>query len=1002
MGGATAISEDNTKLDATSLAEILQRVEDDPAVKKLSLRRAGVTPSLAVQVADFLEENKTLTQVDLSGNRLGEHGAACLATSLAKNRALNSLVLADCGLAGDALAEWVAFFSDGVNRSLRHLCLADNQIDDGGAEALGTMLQTAKARQMHFDLRGNELTTQGMQVLADAMKTSCPTAVTDVQLGNNQDDDDPVAPVYRSRVEFYLRQHKAAIEQEKLLETFAQIEMSSLHVEVCHFAHVVLSIDDATLLAAALRHNHSITDLRLEDNALPEEGARRILRALQNNQSVLTLSLIDNNISDGGFRALNDLLRVPTIALSSVTVANPLHFSTENGLQLIAPCTGSALHYTLANYTLLTSLSLANCGLDDCMTGVLVSGIAWSGRLESLNLQRNSFGDRSVHVFVRMLQRCQKLYRLDLSSNAFTISGLLPLLPTVNAHPELRMLLLGRFLHSEKSVVSQLLDTVQQSETLVQIELATTTHRAFTGDRVKEVNARLKAVHGVSFEQENQWRATHTPQGADMLAAMGKAASASSRITVKTVRAASTFRVETDSIGEVKVDDSKYWGAQTQRSLENFPIGGARERMPMPVIKAFGVVKKCAAKYNLEKGKLDAAVAEKIIAAADDVIEGKLDDHFPLVVFQTGSGTQSNMNTNEVISNRAIEMAGGKLGSKSPVHPNDHVNMGQSSNDSFPTAMHIAAVQEIHRVLLPGLRKLHDALDAKVKEFDDIIKIGRTHTQDATPLTLGQEFSGYREQIALSIVRVERCLPNLYKLALGGTAVGTGLNTSKGYDAEIAKIIADETKLPFITAPNKFEALAAHDAVVEASGVMNTIACSLMKIANDIRFLGSGPRSGLGELTLPANEPGSSIMPGKVNPTQCEAITMVCAQVMGNHVAVTVGGSNGHFELNVFKPVMISNLLSSIRLIGDSCGAFTDNCVVGIEANRDQIDQLMKNSLMLVTALNPHIGYDKASKVAKKAHQDGATLRETVIALEYLTGEEFDRFVRPDEMVGPN
>ncbi|POM64065.1 Fumarate hydratase, mitochondrial [Phytophthora palmivora] len=476
----------------------------------------------------------------------------------------------------------------------------------------------------------------------------------------------------------------------------------------------------------------------------------------------------------------------------------------------------------------------------------------------------------------------------------------------------------------------------------------------------------------------------------------------SSRMTVKAVRAASTFRVETDSIGEVQVDDSKYWGAQTQRSLENFPIGGARERMPMPVIKAFGVVKKCAAKYNLQKGKLDAAVADKIIAAADDVIAGKLDDHFPLVVFQTGSGTQSNMNTNEVISNRAIELAGGVLGSKTPVHPNDHVNMGQSSNDSFPTAMHIAAVQEVHRVLLPGLHKLHDALDAKVKEFDDIIKIGRTHTQDATPLTLGQEFSGYREQIALSIERVERVLPNLYKLALGGTAVGTGLNTSKGYDAEIAKIIADETKLPFITAPNKFEALAAHDAVVEASGVMNTIACSLMKIANDIRFLGSGPRSGLGELTLPANEPGSSIMPGKVNPTQCEAITMVCAQVMGNHVAVTVGGSNGHFELNVFKPVMISNLLSSIRLIGDSCSAFTDNCVVGIEANREKIDQLMKNSLMLVTALNPHIGYDKASKVAKKAHQDGATLRETVIALGYLTGEEFDRFVRPEEMVGPN
>ncbi|CEG41459.1 fumarate mitochondrial [Plasmopara halstedii] len=475
----------------------------------------------------------------------------------------------------------------------------------------------------------------------------------------------------------------------------------------------------------------------------------------------------------------------------------------------------------------------------------------------------------------------------------------------------------------------------------------------------------------------------------------------SSRLTMRAARASSSFRIETDSIGEVKVENTRYWGAQTQRSLENFPIGGARERMPMPVIKAFGVVKKCAAKYNLKQGKLDRAVADKIIAAADDVIAGKLDDHFPLVVFQTGSGTQSNMNTNEVISNRAIELAGGELGTKTPVHPNDHVNMGQSSNDSFPTAMHIAAVQEIHRVLLPGLHKLHDALDVKVKEFHDIIKIGRTHTQDATPLTLGQEFSGYREQIALSIERVEHILPNLYKLALGGTAVGTGLNTSKGYDAEIARIIAEETKLPFVTAPNKFEALAAHDAVVEASGAMNTIACSLMKIANDIRFLGSGPRSGLGELTLPANEPGSSIMPGKVNPTQCEAITMVCAQVMGNHVAVTVGGSNGHFELNVFKPVMISNLLSSIRLIGDSCCAFTDNCIVGIEANREKIDQLMKNSLMLVTALNPHIGYDKASKVAKTAHEEGATLRETVIKLGYLTGEEFDRFVCPEEMVGP-
>ncbi|KAH7459817.1 Fumarate hydratase, mitochondrial [Phytophthora ramorum] len=436
-----------------------------------------------------------------------------------------------------------------------------------------------------------------------------------------------------------------------------------------------------------------------------------------------------------------------------------------------------------------------------------------------------------------------------------------------------------------------------------------------------------------------------------MLSAVGKAA-ASARMTVKAVRAASTFRVETDSIGEVQVDDSKYWGAQTQRSLENFPIGGERERMPLPVIKAFGVVKKCAARYNLEQGKLDASVAEKIIAAADDVIAGRLDDHFPLVVFQTGSGTQSNMNTNEVISNRAIELAGGVLGSKAPVHPNDHVNMGQSSNDSFPTAMHIAAVQEIHRVLLPGLHKLHAALDAKVTEFDDIIKIGRTHTQDATPLTLGQEFSGYREQIALYPARGARA-PQPVQACAGRHGRRHG--------------------------PQHVQGLRRRDRQDHRRRDQAAVRHGAQQIANDIRFLGSGPRSGLGELTLPANEPGSSIMPGKVNPTQCEAITMVCAQ-----------------------PVMISNLLSSIRLIGDSCGAFTDNCVVGIEANREKIDQLMKNSLMLVTALNPHIGYDKASKVAKTAHQDGATLRETVIKLGYLTGDEFDRFVRPEDMVGPN
>lgn len=467
-------------------------------------------------------------------------------------------------------------------------------------------------------------------------------------------------------------------------------------------------------------------------------------------------------------------------------------------------------------------------------------------------------------------------------------------------------------------------------------------------------------------------------------------------------RVAFSVRVESDSIGNIEVPNDKYWGAQTQRSIVNFPIGGERERMPLPVIKAFGIVKKCAAIYNVRVGKLPSEIGDSIVKAADEVIDGKLDDHFPLVVFQTGSGTQSNMNVNEVISNRAIDHSNGVLGSKSPVHPNDHVNLGQSSNDSFPTAMHIAAVQEIHRVLIPGLTKLHDALLEKEKEFNPIIKIGRTHTQDATPLTLGQEFSGYRQQLAMSISRVEAILPNLYKLALGGTAVGTGLNTTDGYDKEIASVIAQETGLPFVTAPNKFEALAAHDAIVEASGALNTIACSIMKIANDIRFLGSGPRSGLGELTLPANEPGSSIMPGKVNPTQCEAITMVCAQVMGNHTAITVGGLSGHFELNVFKPLMISNLLSSIRLIGDSAIAFTDNCVNGIEANTETIDRLMKNSLMLVTALNPHIGYDKASKVAKKAYEDGTTLKEAANELGYLSFDEFENLVKPENMIGPS
>jgi len=421
------------------------------------------------------------------------------------------------------------------------------------------------------------------------------------------------------------------------------------------------------------------------------------------------------------------------------------------------------------------------------------------------------------------------------------------------------------------------------------------------------------------------------------------------------------------------------------------------------VIRAFGILKKCAAKYNVNAGKLDPKLGEAMMAAADEVISGELNDHFPLVIYQTGSGTQTNMNVNEVISNRAIEMLGGQVGSKDPVHPNDHCNMGQSSNDSYPTAMHIAAVHEFETVLLPGLRALHEALDAKAVEFADIIKIGRTHTQDATPLTLGQEFSGYAQQLENSIRRVESAVPAMCQLALGGTAVGTGLNTTEGYDVEIAAMIADETGLPFVTAPNKFEALAAHDAIVEASGALNTVACSLMKVANDLRFLGSGPRSGLGEISLPENEPGSSIMPGKVNPTQCEAMTMVCAQVMGNNVAITMGGATGHFELNVFKPVMIANLLNSARIVGDASQCFRNNCVEGISANLENIAQLMGASLMLVTALNPHIGYDKASQVAKKAHKEGTTLIEAggPAGLGYFTEEEFAKWVKPEDMVGP-
>lgn len=458
-------------------------------------------------------------------------------------------------------------------------------------------------------------------------------------------------------------------------------------------------------------------------------------------------------------------------------------------------------------------------------------------------------------------------------------------------------------------------------------------------------------------------------------------------------------RIETDSFGEIGVPADKYWGAQTGRSLMNFNIGG--ETMPKPLIRALGVLKRAAAQVNMQIAGLDKKMGDAIVTAATEVMDGTLDAHFPLVVWQTGSGTQTNMNANEVISNRAIELLGGVMGSKKPIHPNDHVNMGQSSNDSFPTAMHIAAVEQVHHALIPALAHLHAALDAKAKAFHHIIKIGRTHMMDATPLTLGQEFSGYATQIEYGIARVKNCLPRLYQLAQGGTAVGTGLNAKIGFDVKFAAEVAAITKLPFITAPNKFEALAAHDAMVELSGALNTLAVSLMKIANDIRLLGSGPRCGLGELSLPENEPGSSIMPGKVNPTQSEAMTMVAAQVMGNHVSVSIGGSNGHFELNVFKPVIIFNVLQSIRLIADACNSFTDHCVVGIEANETRISQLLNESLMLVTALNPHIGYDNAAKAAKKAHHEGTTLKEAAMALGLLTSDQFDAWVRPEDMIAP-
>ncbi|HAY06606.1 MAG TPA: class II fumarate hydratase [Hyphomonas sp.] len=458
-------------------------------------------------------------------------------------------------------------------------------------------------------------------------------------------------------------------------------------------------------------------------------------------------------------------------------------------------------------------------------------------------------------------------------------------------------------------------------------------------------------------------------------------------------------RTETDTFGPIEVEADKYWGAQAQRSLGNFKIGW--EKQPQPIIRALGIVKKAAAEVNMALEKMDRLVGRAIVQAADEVIEHKLDAHFPLVVWQTGSGTQSNMNANEVISNRAIEILGGKVGSKAPVHPNDHVNMSQSSNDTFPTAMHIACAEQVVHKLIPALQQLQNALNDKAQAWKDIIKIGRTHTQDATPVTLGQEFSGYAKQLENGIKRIEMTLPMLMELAQGGTAVGTGLASPEGFAEMVADKISQITGLKFTSAPNKFEALAAHDAMVMTHGAITTVAMSCFKIANDIRFLGSGPRSGLGELALPENEPGSSIMPGKVNPTQAEALTMVCAHVMGNDAAVGFAGSQGHFELNVYNPMMSYNVLQSMQLLGDSASAFTDNMVVGTQANVARIDKLMKESLMLVTALAPTIGYDAATKVAKTAHKNGTTLREEAIALGYVDGETFDRVVRPEDMISP-
>jgi fumarate hydratase class II len=459
-------------------------------------------------------------------------------------------------------------------------------------------------------------------------------------------------------------------------------------------------------------------------------------------------------------------------------------------------------------------------------------------------------------------------------------------------------------------------------------------------------------------------------------------------------------RTETDTFGPIEVAADRYWGAQAQRSLGNFKIGW--EKQPAAIVRALGVVKRAAAETNMALNRLDPKIGDAVVKAAQEVMDGKLDDHFPLVVWQTGSGTQSNMNANEVISNRAIEMLGGEMGSKKPVHPNDHVNMSQSSNDTYPTAMHIACSEEVVHRLLPALRKLHKALHDKAEAWSHIIKIGRTHTQDATPLTLGQEFSGYAQQVENGIARIESTLPALMQLAQGGTAVGTGLNAPKGFAEKVAERVAAITKLPFTSAPNKFEALAAHDAMVFSHGAINTVAVSLFKIGNDVRLLGSGPRSGLGELALPENEPGSSIMPGKVNPTQCEALTQVCVQVFGNQAALSFAGSQGHFELNVYNPVMAYNFLQSVRLIADAAVSFTDNCVVGIEPREDNIKAGLERSLMLVTALAPKIGYDNAAKIAKTAHKKGTTLRDEAVGGGYVTDKEFDEIVRPEKMISPD